>query len=570
MIWGLGAGWDPFMSGQMGLFYPPFIIANVISDLLGAPLALLEVSLVMHQIFLGLFVMLWAPGTPREKSLLALCLVFLPGPFLLGMNWHAYGISHVWWAAAALLIHREANQERPFASLAAKLVLWAIITFFYQSAHPQMFVWGGGFLIVWIFLLYANAKRWRLLLILGLCALPIVPSLLYLKWLALQSSNLLVRPDNILLEMAQPFSTAILGGLIGNLGNVVEMTFFTPKVYWDSAGLLFQPALFIVIGMSLYRKQILFFLFALFCLALLGAKSFPWLGDLNLGPLNNFRWTFKVVVITGPFFLMALYFQLVKAQKIRLWLFAAIALASLTICYEGRSFDLMSETYLQKGDAGTLVKQTQTCLEAAQIPPGARLSMVGNYNKATGTQSKIMVGLSGNAVTLFGMGATHVNEPMEPDYLADGHLRLAGRQYNPLNNELFRQQSQELIKALRYIGATHLFTVHPQILPKGTTTHCTDEEGHHIYFQKIQQARPGLFPQPHDPQNHTQVSSSASGVLSLPADLHSPLQLNTTAPISWQMESGQQRGYPNPINPIWGCLIALLSLVVGYAFWRFL
>ena len=43
MVWGLGAGWDPFSSGQMGVFYPWHIIAYLLAQLLGKPLLLMEI-----------------------------------------------------------------------------------------------------------------------------------------------------------------------------------------------------------------------------------------------------------------------------------------------------------------------------------------------------------------------------------------------------------------------------------------------------------------------------------------------------------------------------------------------
>ena len=197
MVWGLGAGWDPFMSGQVGLFYFPYLLANIISGLLGMPFALLEVSLVLHQIALGFLVMLLAPGHRRSKILLAFCLVFLPGPFLLGMNWHAYGTGHVWWVGAALLLLREAKKERAFEQLNSKIMLWGLITLFYQGTHPQIFVWGGLFLVFWIFCVTPAQQRLRLLILLALCALPTVPSLLFLKSIANQAGGLQVRPDNL-------------------------------------------------------------------------------------------------------------------------------------------------------------------------------------------------------------------------------------------------------------------------------------------------------------------------------------------------------------------------------------
>lgn len=568
MVWGLGAGWDPFMSGQIGMFYLPYLLANIISTIIGAPFALLEVSLVLHQIILGFLVMLWAPGHLRSKILLAICLIFIPGAFLLGMNWHAYGTGHVWWVGAVLLLLRETNQEKPFGKFNSKLWLWATITLFYQSTHPQIFVWGGLFLIVWVLLMSPRPQWLRLLCLLALCALPVVPSLVYLKTIVMQSGGLQVRPDNVLLEMAAPVHVAFVGSLLGNLGELLPMTFFTPMPYLEAAGLFFQPATVLCLGYAIVKKRWGLFIFIAICYLFLGAQSFPWLGSLNLGPLNGFRWTFKLSVLTGPFFLLVFYNNLALNHRKLQPVLGIIGFCSVLICLQGRAFDLTTETYQQNTHTGELLNQSQQCLQEAQIPKGARLAFVGDYIKKPGAHSKSLLVLTGNATLLLNVGATHLYEHIEPDYLQDGHLRMAGRQSNPLNNELFAQQPKELTRALRYIGATHLFTSFPNILPAGPTTQCGDERGQQIYFQKIPAARPGGYPHLHDYSNSTPINIQDNGVLFVPTNGKEPPSLNTTASMSWSQESDGLLGYPNPLNPLWGIATALLALFVGFLFWR--
>lgn len=568
MIWGLGAGWDPFMSGQMGLFYPPYLVANIITRLLGAPLALLEVSYVLHQILLVGVVLSLASGEQKDKSLLALCLVFLPGPFLLGMNWHAYGVAHVWWVAAALIISAEARKPKPFERPLHKVSLWACTVLFYQCAHPQVFIWGLMFLAAWAWVISPRRHQIKLLVLLALCVLPLAPSLLYLKWLSTQAGALSVRPDNLILEMAQPLPLAFWGSLIGNLGQILEMNFFTPTVYRDGPGLFFQPALVLCTLLALKQKRGVLVCVSLISWLLLGAKSFPFLGDLNLGPLNSFRWPFKLVVLTGPFFLLALCQLLAHKQKLRRPILGLIGLMSVCVCAQGRSFDLMTETYQQGINANELLKQTEQCLEQAGIPKGARIAYVGDYDKRPNEQSKTLTVLTGNAIHLLNRNATHINEPMEPDYLADGHLRAAGRQGNPLTARLFLEQGPELLKALAYVGATHVFTGQPNLFKNLNATECQDAEGQQVTFHALANARTGPYPQAHDPKSKNQVSSRINGVLVFPAVEERPPSLNTTAPISWQKEGNDWIGSPNPIQPLWGLAVALLAILVGWLFFK--
>ena len=176
---------------------------------------------------------------------------------------------------------------------------------FYQCAHPQVFIWGLMFLAAWAWVISPRRHQIKLLVLLALCVLPLAPSLLYLKWLSTQAGALSVRPDNLILEMAQPLPLAFWGSLIGNLGQTLEMNFFTPTVYRDGPGLFFQPALVLCTLLALKQKRGVLVCVSLISWLLLGAKSFPFLGDLNLGPLNSFRWPFKLVVLTGPFFYWA-------------------------------------------------------------------------------------------------------------------------------------------------------------------------------------------------------------------------------------------------------------------------
>ena len=144
MNWAHGVGWDPFMSWQAGLFYPPYLVAHWISELIQMPHALFEISFILHQMILAVFVLLWGPKKISHRFLLATSLMFAPAPFLLGINWHLYGVAHVWWVIAALWMYRENKTAQPFQTLRSKMVLFVFVALFYSVSHPQMFVWGAS------------------------------------------------------------------------------------------------------------------------------------------------------------------------------------------------------------------------------------------------------------------------------------------------------------------------------------------------------------------------------------------------------------------------------------------
>jgi len=92
MLWQLGAGWSPYESGQIGLYYPPYLVANLLARAIGQPLALLEVSASLH--LWAAAVVTWhlvpLEGYRAERYLWALTAIVPVGSLLLGLNWHNY------------------------------------------------------------------------------------------------------------------------------------------------------------------------------------------------------------------------------------------------------------------------------------------------------------------------------------------------------------------------------------------------------------------------------------------------------------------------------------------------
>ena len=144
-------------------------------------------------------------------------------------------------------------------------------------------------------------------LLLLCCLLPLLPSLLLLKWVSLEVSgvNLRAMDDALALKRSVPISIPMLGALLGNLGDVIQLPLHKDTPPDGSlAGLYFQPALWIGFVIGLMKRQWLWVSSCLLILALLGLQSFPFLTALFVGPLEGFRWTFKILIFTGPLFML--------------------------------------------------------------------------------------------------------------------------------------------------------------------------------------------------------------------------------------------------------------------------
>ncbi len=568
MIWGLGAGWDPFNGGQAGVLYPLFHLSQLLSMLLASPHALLEISMVLHQILLGILVLLWAPGKQTHRFLLALALMFLPGPFLLGMNWHNYGIAHLWWIAVLLLVHQQVRLGQFFERLSQKFTLAALVLFFFISAHPQMFIWGVLFW-AFAFLLLAPRERWgSLFFLLGLCLLPTVPSMLYLREIALQSSTLTARLNNPtqVMDLAQPLHVPLLGSVVGNLLSGLRMNFWDVNaIEMQGPGLYFQPMLWACLVISVVKRRWLLLTLVLLTLLLLGNETFSWTSVFMQGPFKGFHWTFKLVIFTAPLFMLLAFFELQPTQSRGFtWALCAVALVSMAVCFQGRHFDLMSETQ-DKHDLGAhrILAAADACLEQANIPKQSRLAFVGDYQRRQ-PQPAAIVPMVGNAMILLERNALHLYEPMDTNETALGRLSLSGRYGYKIKSKDFKVNQNKHLQAFRYLGVTHLFTRDGQLFEPETRTSCDTDDGHRIYFQALNSPRRGTYPH----AANTSLTATRNGLLASTTITDTAPVLNTIHPVTWSKTETGWRGYPNPINPLWAASIALLLLLVSLIFWR--
>ncbi|GEM_PF-2081699 len=570
MNWAHGVGWDPFMSWQAGLFYPPYLVAHWLSELIQMPHAIFEISFVMHQMILAVFILLWGPQRQVHRVLLAVALMFAPASFLLGTNWHLYGVSHVWWVGGALWIHGQNKQERPFASLQSKAILFAMVLMFFSVSHPQMFVWGGLFWVMWLLIQYPFHQTWRQALLLLLCTLPLWPSLILLKWVSLGSSEVNLRAinDTLALERAVPLSVSMLGALLGNLGDVIQIPMHKNTAPDGAlAGIYFQPALWWCFFLGIRKRMGWLLVSCCLVLALLGIESFPFLSALFVGPFEGFRLVFKIIIFTSPLFLLCLIPHLdgAPSQKNSAVVLGLIGIATLVVCFKGRHIDGVYETYDTPHHAGSLLQEMHTCFEEAQIPPGARLAYVDAYQFSK-KHSALLPFLLSNTPSLLQRHTVHLYEPLEPDTHAEGHLNLDS--FHGLNRPTLahKQNATPTLQAIQNIGGTHVFTKTAELLPSPTRTSCTDAQGHPLFFQAVPEPREGPFPQlngaPHV------IKQDPDGRLMVVAHGQDVPEINSVIPIRWEKTATGWFGIPNPIHPLWGLSTLLLGLLTAFFFWR--
>ena len=256
MIWSLGAGWDPFQSGEMSLFYPPYLVAYLLCEQVGNPFLFFDFSYLLHQLLLALFAMRWAPGELKHRFLLACCFIFLPNTFLLAMSWHNYGTQIVWWIGVILFTQKESRLDKPFDGLKTKLTLMGLIGLFFWSAHLQMFVWGMCFLVCWIFLSDSRRQRWRFALLAVTASLPLGVLLFYFRSVASQSAVLLERSSHAIYDRGETWDKALGWIMLGNLDQLLNLhllpnTITTPtktmqtlisnELLWAGKSLLLLP-----------------------------------------------------------------------------------------------------------------------------------------------------------------------------------------------------------------------------------------------------------------------------------------------------------------------------------------
>lgn len=570
MLWGVGAGWSPWENAQVGILYFPYHLANLIARLLGRPLALLEVSAWLHLATAAWVTYTLAPREihPRIRFGWSVGAMLMPGPLLLGLNWHNYLSCYPWFLALAFLLRQHAAvAHSTMPKRSDRLVLGGLSLAFFLSAHAQMYVLGIGILALWVLAEVPRRSTLQTLVLFFFAQLPALIPLVYLKLLALEGTTDWMGDRNdpfYLLRHAQTVGTVLHGTLFGNLLYTRDFQLWA-NISWTGIGMFFSPFLVLLARPVWIERRWALGAFFLACLAFMGAASLPWVGLLGFGPLEGFRWTWKISIFVGPLALVSLLVRLPTWQMVHevriTW---GVAALSLAVFLRGLSFEIWpSLNAAHPVGAPGLVAETLRMAQATGLQPGTRLAVLGPFDMVEPLPLPIL-GLVGNAATLSGLGTAHIYEPMEPKWVSKAHfgLSLPWRVWVP--TQAFLEQPARVMEALRAIGVQALVTIAPQAATAPGSRAFTDRLGRTLWVIPVTESYPGLYPS----QGDTLVIKG-SGVLLAPPSKQPP-SLLSPRPIDWVRIPQGWRGAPRGLS--WGWLLATamggLLTVAGLAWNR--
>lgn len=570
VLWGVGAGWSPWENAQVGVLYLPYHLANLLARLLGRPLALLEVSAWLHLAAAAWVTHALAPREiqPRIRFGWSVGAMLMPGPLLLGLNWHNYLSCYPWFLALAFLLRRHVTAAPPVTPWRRdRLVLGGLSLGFFLSAHAQMYVLGIGILALWVLAEVPRRTALRTLLPFLFAQLPALIPLVYLKLLALDGTPDWMGDRNdpfYLLRHAQTLGTVLHGTLFGNLLYTRDFQLWA-NISWTGVGMFFSPFLVLLARPLWAERRWLLGAFFLACLAFMGAASIPWIRFFGFGPLEGFRWTWKISIFLGPLALVSLLARLPSWRPengARLAWGATVL--SLVVFLRGLSFEIWpSLDAAHSIGAPGLVAETQRMAQATGLRPGARLAVLGPFGMVEPLPLPIL-GLTGDAATLSGLGTAHIYEPMEPEWVSKAHfgLSLPWRVWVP--TEAYLEQPARVMEALRAIGVQALVTVAPQAATAPGSRTFTDRLGRTLWVVPVPGAYPGPYPSWKEP-----LAIEGSGVLLAPPSDQPPALLSPR-PIDWVRTARGWRGTPRGLS--WGWLLATgmggLLTVAGLAWNR--
>lgn len=568
ILWGLGSGWSPWENAQAGVLYLPYHLANLIARLMGLPLALLEVSAWLHLAAAGWVAHRFCPRElpTRERLGWSLGAVLMPGPLLLGLNWHNYLSCYPWFLALAFFLHRRITSGDPTPSRRERLLFGGLSLGFFLSSHAQMYVIGIGLLILWTLAETPRRESLRALLPFLLAQLPALIPLIYLKLLALDGTQDWMgdRGDPFyLLRHAQTLGTVLHGTVFGNLLYTKDFQLWA-NIRWTGVGMFFSPFLILLARPVWLRRQWTVGLFFLSCLVFMGAASQPWIRLLGFGPLDGFRWTWKVCIFTGPLALVSLasrWDTIQNASRVRLvWAGAGL---SLLVFLRGLSFEIWpSLDAAHPFGAAGIVAETQRMARETGLRPGTRLALLGPFDMVQPLPLPVL-GLVGNAPILSGLGAAHIYEPMEPAWASRAHFGLSLPWRVCVPAQALVDQQDDLFEALRRIGVQALVTVAPEATKVPGNRPFTDRLGRALWVVPIPWAPSGPYPA----VDANSLTLSPSGVLSLPPSERPP-SLLTPRTVHWvRNSSGAWTGTPQgvPLGWAWATVLASLMALGGLA-----
>jgi hypothetical protein len=569
VLWGLGSGWAPWENAQVGVFYLPYHLANLLARAMGQPLAILEVSAWLHLAAAGLVTWIFTPGElrPLERLGWAAAAMLMPGPWLLGLNWHNYLSCYPWFLAMALLLRRSVSSGS-VPGRGDRLLMGGLSLGFFISAHPQMYVLGIGLLVLWALAEAPRKATLGTLLPFLAAQFPALVPMIFMKILSMNATLEWMggRDDpDFLLRNAMTMGTVLHGTVLGNL-------LYTPgfilwaNISWTGVGMFFCPCLVLLARPLWLERRWPLGLFFLGCLAFMGAASYPWLRFLEFGPLAGFRWTWKLSMLVGPLALASLLPRLRPALARHgarvAWLVAAL---SLLVCFRGLSFEIWpSLDAAHPLGAPGLVAETRAMAQATGLRPGTRVAVLGMLDMAQALPLPVL-GLIGNAPILSGLDTAHVYEPLEPEWVSQTHfgLSLPWRVYVPA--QVLLERPEKVLASMARHGVQALVTLTPEAASLPGCRSYTDRLGRTLWVVPVPGAPTGQYPA--GPMQT--LGLGPSGLLRAPASEQPPVLL-TPRPVAWVRDAqGAWLGTPDGLPWGWAAATLLVALIaLGALLWN--
>lgn len=461
MDWSIGAGWSPMESGQIGLFYVPYHLSNLIARVLGDPMLLLEVSAAFHLAMSGLFVFFFLPQElPRIERVAWSCYAMVqPAPVLLGLNWHNYLTFYPWLLAIGLLVYRDLSRSDIRGVPSPGLFICSLGLFL--TAHPQMYVLGILILSLCVVTLRPDRTGLRHAARLAIAQIPFFTPLIFFKWASMDATaNWMADRANstFILSSSQPFGTVLRGLIAGNLVPGGQLQLWG-HMSWTGIGIFFLPALIPTMAWLVTKQKWLTISLLIATMAFMGIQSFPWMRHLAIGPLEGFRWTWKFTIFLNSliFLLLAPNFHgWIKRPNVRLGVISAFTIASCLVCTRGLTFDLwpgLSPAH-PLGASG-VVREASQLMAGAGVSAGARVATLGGFDMDQ-PQSLPRLATTGNAPLLLGVSTLAIFEPLEPAEIANVHMNLSLPWRTILSPEAVEDAPDQFLREMAKLGVTHI------------------------------------------------------------------------------------------------------------------
>ncbi len=558
MLWSVGAGWSPVQSGEMGVAYPPYHLANLLARALGRPLALLEVSAWMHLAAAGLVAWHLLPARIEgaERWLLGLLCVAMPAPLILGLNWASYLAGYPWFLALVLLAARPC--ARPGRRTAA---LMACAAGFWAATHVQMFLLGAGLLLLALLAEIPGRRDGPGLKSLLIALLPFAVPLAYVKMLSLHASLGWQRAwasRDLLVQGAQSLKVALAGLAVGNLAPVRGFQVLE-DVPWVGVGVFFAPWLLAAVLLAFRDRRWLAAAFWTLVLLLLGARSAPFLTRLAVGPLAGFRWTWKLMLLVGPLGLAALLATpawQALAPRWRQGLAALALVLSVAVGLRGVPF-VLSRGAAELGPLGAeaMVRDTREVLARCGVAEGTRIGLVD----VRGDQPfpVALAVLPGNGALLCGLESAHLFEPLDDAMASVERYGLTSQAF--ISPAFLRRPDADAW--LARIGIQALVAADP--LEGADVRSATDRLGRRIWVRPVQGALPWTYPWALGPRRLVRLPGGRLRTAE-PGDPR-PRLINSRT-VDWRREAdGTWTGTPEAIPPAWWAAgLGVLALCLAY------